>query len=74
MLDSTSQFVMRVFVYLACFAASMYGLSSIQFEKLLKGNKVKEFYVLYFLLAMGLAYLAAQFLMGLMYRSITFWG
>ncbi|MCF0114179.1 MAG: DUF1146 domain-containing protein [Erysipelotrichaceae bacterium] len=74
MFDSTTQFILRVVVYLACFGASMYGLSCIQFEKVLKGNKVKEFYVLYYLLAMALGYLAAQFLMGLMYRSITFWG
>ena len=53
----------RVVTYAVCFGLSIYGLSCINIEKLIKGNKVKETYVLYFMIAFALAYLVAEFIL-----------
>ena len=55
----------RLGLYFVNFAISMYGLSSINFNKVLFPNKPMQAQVLLILCAMALAYLATQFLLGL---------
>lgn len=64
-------FIVRVFVYLSCFALSLYGLSSVNYEKILRKGKVWQAQILYILLAMALATLSAQFLMSIAYKVIN---
>ncbi|MFV0550338.1 MAG: DUF1146 family protein [Anaerorhabdus sp.] len=63
-------FLIRVFVYLGCFVLSMYGLSSVNYEKFMRSGKVRQAQVLYLLVAMGIAKLAAEFLMNIAYKVI----
>ncbi|MEG0564388.1 DUF1146 domain-containing protein [Anaerorhabdus sp.] len=63
-------FVIRITVYLVCFAATMYGLSSINYEKFLKGGKVTQAQVLYLLVALAIAKLAGDFLLSLAYKVL----
>ncbi|MEG0163713.1 DUF1146 family protein [Anaerorhabdus sp.] len=63
-------FIIRLFVYLGCFVLSMYGLSSVNYEKFIRSGKVKQAQVLYLLVAMGIAKLAAEFLMNIAYKVI----
>lgn len=63
-------FIVRMTVYLTCFALSLYALSSVNYEKILRKGKVWQAQILYILLAMALATLAAQFLMGIAYKPI----
>lgn len=53
---------LKLFVYVFCVLASMYGLSAIRFENYIKKNKVNEVTVLYFVLSLSLGYLLAQML------------
>ena len=62
-----NQFIYRVIVYLLSFILSLYGLSALDFNRFLKKNKVTEAQVLYFLLALALAYLVASHLMSIIY-------
>ena len=61
-------FFVRCIVYIACFAASWYGLGALHYEKLLRQNHVKQAQVLYALLCMGLAYVSGSFLLAFLYR------
>lgn len=50
-------------VYLLCFAISFYALSSIKFELFCKVNEPAKVQLLLFLLAIGLGYVVAQFIL-----------
>lgn len=56
---------MQVTLYLVLFGLSLYSLNALHFEKLLKGNHMKQAQLLYVLLAMALAYLCGEFMLGL---------
>ncbi|MFI3284567.1 MAG: DUF1146 family protein [Erysipelotrichaceae bacterium] len=56
----------QIILYILTFAIALYALSSLNYEKMIKGNHVSQAQVLYLLLAMALAYLSSQFLLGLM--------
>ena len=60
------QVFIRVALYVVSFLISLYGLDALHFEKLLKGNHIRQAQVLYFLMAMALAYLVSEFILGLM--------
>lgn len=60
-------FLIRAFVYLACFAAAWYGLSAVNYEKFLRQGHVTEAQILYFMLAAGIAYLAGSFVLSFAY-------
>lgn len=62
-----TNFVSKIIVYLISFLISLYGLSAIDFNRLLKKNKVKEAWVLYFVLSICLAYLFGQFIISITY-------
>lgn len=55
----------RVIIYFITFAVSFYGLNAIDFAKIIYPKRVVQAQVLVILLAMALAYLITQFLMGL---------
>lgn len=61
------KFYFRVFVYLLCFVIALYGLSAFDFNRFVKKNKIAAAWVLYFCIAMALAYLLGQFLMAIIY-------
>lgn len=52
----------QIFVYLICFAASLYALSGVRFELFMHVRQVKKVYTLLLLLAAALAYVSAQFI------------
>ena len=56
------EIIKNFLVYVIAFALAMFALSSLNFEKLIKKNKVVEAQLLYILLAMALGYLVANFI------------
>lgn len=62
-----NKFVFKVLIYLLCFILVMFGLSALDFNKLIKKNKVNEARVLYIVLAMIITYLLGSFLMDIIY-------
>ncbi len=61
------QFLARSLIYIACFMVSWFGMSAVDYEKILKKGHVREAQVLYFLIVIALAYLCAQFILGFIY-------
>lgn len=61
-------FLVRALVYLLALVLSWYGLGAVNYEKLLRKGHVGQAQLLYFLIAMGLAYLAGSFVLALVYR------
>lgn len=61
------KFWLRVIVYLFSFLISMYGLSSLDFNRLLKKNKPAQAQVLYILIAFAMSYLVGKFIIELIY-------
>lgn len=59
------EFIVRVGVHLACFGAVLYSMSALNYEKIVRKNKVLQAQVLYLMVAMAISYLAAQFLFNL---------
>lgn len=57
--------LVTISLYFVMFAVSLYGLNAVNFSSFIYPAKVKQAQVLLILLAMGLAYLATQFLLGL---------
>lgn len=62
--------IVRISLYFVCFAIAMIGLSSIDFNCLLKKNRVWQAQVLYIILSMAIGYLMAQFLMDIRWEPI----
>lgn len=62
--------IVRISLYFLSFAIAMIGLSSIDFNRLLKKNRVWQAQVLYIVLAMAIGYLIAQFLFNIMWQPI----
>lgn len=60
-------YFIRVLVYFVSFAISLYALSALDFNRLLKKNRVMAAQALYIVLAMAMAYLLGEFLIGIMY-------
>ncbi|MBR0462238.1 MAG: DUF1146 domain-containing protein [Erysipelotrichaceae bacterium] len=61
------KFYLQVFVYLFSFVVSLFGLSALDIEKMIRKGYVGATWVLYFTLAMSMAYLLGNFLMGIIY-------
>ncbi|MBR2066927.1 MAG: DUF1146 domain-containing protein [Solobacterium sp.] len=55
-------FLIKAFVYVIVFGASLYALSSLNFEKLIRKNMVAQAQLLYIFLAMCMAYLVGSFI------------
>ena len=60
-------FYIRVAIYFICFLFSMYGLSGLDFNRLLKQGKVAQGQILYFVIACCMAYLMGQFMISIIY-------
>lgn len=61
------KFWLRVLVYFVAFLASMYGLSSLDFNRFLKKGKPAQAQILYILIAFALTYLVGKFIIELIY-------
>ena len=61
------KFYLRVLVYLFCFALSLIGLNALDFNRFIKKGSVVNAWILYFIIAMSLAYLFGSFLMSIIY-------
>lgn len=57
--------ILRISIYIVSFLLSAYGLSGVDFTKIMRVRKQQEIMILYFVLALALGYLVAQFLLGL---------
>ena len=55
--------ILKLSTYMVSLVMVMIGLSSLPFEKVIRKNKVAQFYLLYTALTMGLTYLVANFLL-----------
>ena len=66
------KFILRVALYLVCYAASMYGWMAIDFSKLIHKGRTFQTQILLIVLSMSTAYLMAQFIMALLYRNIFY--
>lgn len=58
----------RILLHMFTFFLSMVGLSSVDFTKFIKKNKVTETQILYISVAMVLGYAMAQFLLALLWN------
>ncbi len=63
-----TDYIMRVIIYLLCFAVSFYALGALDFNRFLKKNKVMQAQVLYILLSLSLAYLTGTLLLSVLYH------
>lgn len=62
-----AKFYSKVAIYLCSFALSLFGLNAIDYNRLLKKNKVVAAQVLYYLLALALAYLVGTLIINITY-------
>ena len=60
---SNLYFILRSIVYLLMFLVTWFAMDAINYEKLLRKNKVNQAQVLYFILVMAVAYLAGSFIL-----------
>jgi putative membrane protein len=60
---SNLYFILRSIVYLLMFLVTWFAMDAINYEKLLRKNKVNQAQVLYFILVMAIAYLAGSFIL-----------
>lgn len=64
------EFIYRTVLYLVLFCVSFWALMGLDFERFIRKGRTRQAQILLLLGAMAMAYLAAQFLMGLLYRNI----
>ena len=60
---SNLYFILRSIVYLLMFIVTWFAMDAINYEKLLRKNKVNQAQVLYFILVMAIADLAGSFIL-----------
>lgn len=58
--------VIRIILYLIMFSIAMYSISGIRFDRFMDVTAPNKVRVLALLLAMSIAYLSSEFLMGLL--------
>lgn len=63
--------LVRIGIHFASFAIAMIGLSSLDFNRMLKKHKVWQAQLLYIVLAMVLGYGLAQFLLSIMWTQLS---
>ena len=61
-------FYVKVMIYLFSFVMCFFGLSALDFNRFIKQGKMIQGQVLYYVISCALAYLVANFIMGLIYR------
>ncbi|WP_249028912.1 DUF1146 domain-containing protein [Tannockella kyphosi] len=55
--------IIEMVVYILAVLLAMYGLSAFHFEKYIRKERTKEFYVFYLVTSFALGYLFAQFIL-----------
>lgn len=55
--------IVNIIVYIISVLLAMYGLSCFDYEKWLKKNKVREFYIFFIMASVSLGYLFASFIL-----------
>ncbi|MBQ0035923.1 MAG: DUF1146 family protein [Firmicutes bacterium] len=60
-------FYVKAIIYLFCFLLSLFGLSSLDYNRFLKQNRVAQAQTLYFIIAFSLAYLMGTMIINLIY-------
>ena len=60
---SNLYFILRSVVYLLMFLVTWFAMDAINYEKLLRKNKVNQAQAFYFILVMAVAYLAGSFIL-----------
>ncbi len=55
--------IIKLVIYIVSVVLSMYGLSAINFPSYIQKNKVTQFYCLYLVLSISIAYLFASFIL-----------
>lgn len=63
------EYLINLVTYFLSFIASMYALSSVDFNKFLKKNRPAQAQALYLILAMVMAYLLGQFILTITYKT-----
>ena len=58
--------LLKFILYMISLVCVIYGLSCIPFEKMIKKNHVRQFYVLYIIVVLSLTYLVAHFFLDFM--------
>ena len=61
------KFYLKIVIYLAMFAASLYGLNALDFNRFLKRESRANATILYILIAIIMAYLLGEFMMSITY-------
>ncbi len=61
----------KVLIYVISICLTMYGLSCLNFDQYLKKNKVRQFYVLFIILSIGIGYLFASFILDFALLSLS---
>lgn len=54
--------IIEMVLYVVCVMFAMYGLSAFDFEKYIRKNRTREFYIFYLMTALALGYLVAKFI------------
>ena len=62
-----TKFYLKVSIYFFCFLLSLFGLSSLDYNRFIKQGRTVQAQVLYFIIACCLAYLMGSFLMAVIY-------
>lgn len=57
--------MLKISVYLICFFVTMSALTGVDFEKVMRRHSERKMFLLSILLGMGIAYLVAEFILGL---------
>ena len=63
-------FIKQLLVYFVAFVLSLYALSGVDFEKIMKSKRTQQIQTLYIILSMVLAYLLGEFLLAIMCHYI----
>ena len=61
------KFYLKVVIYLFSFALSLIGLNAFDFNRLIKKGQVVKAWILYFVVALSLAYLLGSFFISIIY-------
>ncbi|MBQ2657808.1 MAG: DUF1146 domain-containing protein [Erysipelotrichaceae bacterium] len=62
-----TKFYLKVSIYFFCFLLSLFGLSSLNFNRFIKQGRTVQAQILYFIISCCLAYLMGSFLMSVIY-------
>lgn len=65
----SSGYIVSITIRIVCFVISFWALDALDFQRFLKKGRVAKAQVLYWILAAGLSWMLAEFILGLMSLS-----